>query len=307
MRLATSSAGAAGTAEEYLGWVRGHWGIGDPRSDDPRSDNLLRRRTDRLPSPWRPCSLAWPRGFVSDSDHGGNASCSSMSRSVCPPPFSARPPDPMTAIWSALPMERRRRLQRLLADLLARPVIIGAAPAAERPMTARPRIDPPPSPKLRSWHLDRSAFVYVRQSTPQQVTRPPRNPPPAEYALADRAPSPWAGRGPQIQVIDDDLGKSGQSDRGAPREFQLPAARRGGPRSRRADPRPGDESPGAVPARTGTTCSSSAPRFRVLLADADGDPTTRRSTRGSPGPRSHRDDERSRSCISSNRGCIKGS
>ncbi len=31
---------AAGTAEEYLGWVRGHWGIEIPRSDDPRSDNL---------------------------------------------------------------------------------------------------------------------------------------------------------------------------------------------------------------------------------------------------------------------------
>jgi hypothetical protein len=25
------------------------------------------------------------------------------------------------------------------------------------------------SPKLRPWHLDRGAIVYVRQSTPQQV------------------------------------------------------------------------------------------------------------------------------------------
>ena len=33
--------------------------------------------------------------------------------------------------------------------------------------------DPLRSPKLRPWHLDRSAVVYVRQSTPQQVDRPP--------------------------------------------------------------------------------------------------------------------------------------
>jgi hypothetical protein len=32
--------GAAGTAEDYLRWARGHWSIEIPRSDDPRSDNL---------------------------------------------------------------------------------------------------------------------------------------------------------------------------------------------------------------------------------------------------------------------------
>src|SRR5512147_2342858 len=31
---------AAGTAEDYLRWARGHWGIEIPQSDDPRSDNL---------------------------------------------------------------------------------------------------------------------------------------------------------------------------------------------------------------------------------------------------------------------------
>jgi hypothetical protein len=30
----------AGTAEEYLRWVRGHWGIEIPQSEDPRGDNL---------------------------------------------------------------------------------------------------------------------------------------------------------------------------------------------------------------------------------------------------------------------------
>ena len=29
--------------------------------------------------------------------------------------------------------------------------------------------EPLRSPKFRSWHLDRAAVVYVRQSTPQQV------------------------------------------------------------------------------------------------------------------------------------------
>lgn len=36
---------------------------------------------------------------------------------------------------------------------------------ARRPVSA----DPSLSPKIQSWHLDRLAVVYVRQSTPQQV------------------------------------------------------------------------------------------------------------------------------------------
>ena len=42
------------------------------------------------------------------------------------------------------------------------------------------------SPKLRAWHLDRSAFVYVRQSTPQQVIDHQESTD-RQYALADRA------------------------------------------------------------------------------------------------------------------------
>jgi DNA invertase Pin-like site-specific DNA recombinase len=67
-------------------------------------------------------------------------------------------------------------------------------------------------PKLKPWHLDRLAVVYVRQSTPQQVSdhqestaRP--------YALAERAVAlGWPGQ--RVRVIDDDLGKSGQSVEG---------------------------------------------------------------------------------------------
>lgn len=66
--------------------------------------------------------------------------------------------------------------------------------------------------KMRSWHRDRLAVVYVRQSTAQQVldhqesTR-------RQYGLAARAVEMgWAEA--RVLVIDDDLGKSGTSAEG---------------------------------------------------------------------------------------------
>src|SRR6188768_2212334 len=74
--------------------------------------------------------------------------------------------------------------------------------------------DPLRSPKLRPWHLDRSAFVYVRQSTPQQVSDHQESTA-RQYALADRAVA--LGWAPDcVTTIDDDLGKSGQSIEGRP-------------------------------------------------------------------------------------------
>ena len=74
--------------------------------------------------------------------------------------------------------------------------------------------DPLRSPKLRAWHLDRSAFVYVRQSTPQQVIDHQESTA-RQYALAGRAVAlGWAAD--RITTIDDDLGKSGQSIEGRP-------------------------------------------------------------------------------------------
>ncbi len=68
------------------------------------------------------------------------------------------------------------------------------------------------SPKLRSWHLERRAVVYVRQSTPQQVLEH-RESTERQYALADRAIAlGWTPD--QIEVIDDDQGVSGQSIEG---------------------------------------------------------------------------------------------
>jgi DNA invertase Pin-like site-specific DNA recombinase len=77
--------------------------------------------------------------------------------------------------------------------------------------------DPAPhdrSPKLQSWHLTRIAVVYVRQSTPQQVLDH-RESTARQYALADRAVELGWPRD-QVVVIDDDLGKSGQSAEGRP-------------------------------------------------------------------------------------------
>ncbi len=79
-------------------------------------------------------------------------------------------------------------------------------------MTALSR-DVPSSPKLKSWHLDRAAVVYVRQSTPQQVLEH-RESTARQYALTDRAVDLGWSR-PQVLVIDD-LGKSGQSIEGRP-------------------------------------------------------------------------------------------
>jgi DNA invertase Pin-like site-specific DNA recombinase len=70
------------------------------------------------------------------------------------------------------------------------------------------------SPKLQNWHLSRSAIVYIRQSTPQQVLDH-RESTARQYALADRAVElGWARE--RVVVIDDDLGKSGQSAQGRP-------------------------------------------------------------------------------------------
>jgi DNA invertase Pin-like site-specific DNA recombinase len=66
--------------------------------------------------------------------------------------------------------------------------------------------------KLQVWHLDRSAIVYVRQSTPQQVVEHQESTA-RQYALVDRAVAlGWPHQ--QVLVIDDDLGKSGQSIEG---------------------------------------------------------------------------------------------
>lgn len=68
------------------------------------------------------------------------------------------------------------------------------------------------SAKLRRWHWERTAVVYVRQSTPQQVSEHQESTA-RQYALVDRAVElGWPKE--QVLVIDDDLGKSGESAEG---------------------------------------------------------------------------------------------
>jgi DNA invertase Pin-like site-specific DNA recombinase len=130
--------------------------------------------------------------------------------------------------------------------------------------------DHPRSPKIRPWHLDRAAVVYVRQSTPQQVADHQESTA-RQYALADRA----AGLGwprDRVVVIDDDLGRSGQSVEGRPGFQRLLAVV--------ALDRVGlilalEMSRLARSCRDWHQLLELCARFRTLLADADGlyDPT----------------------------------
>jgi DNA invertase Pin-like site-specific DNA recombinase len=72
--------------------------------------------------------------------------------------------------------------------------------------------EPLRSPKLKPWHLERIAVVSVRQSTVQQVTEHQESTA-RPYAWADRAADLGWPRD-RVVIIDDDLGKSGQSTEG---------------------------------------------------------------------------------------------
>ena len=76
--------------------------------------------------------------------------------------------------------------------------------------------------KILKTHLERRAVVYLRQSTPQQVESN-RESTERQYALADRAQLlGWENS--QIQILDGDLGKSGQTTTGREDFHQLMAA-----------------------------------------------------------------------------------
>ncbi|HCF27613.1 MAG TPA: recombinase family protein [Cyanobacteria bacterium UBA11049] len=76
--------------------------------------------------------------------------------------------------------------------------------------------------KIRKTHLERSAVVYLRQSTPIQVEFN-RESTERQYALADRA-SALGWDKSRIKVLDGDLGKSGQTTAGREDFHQLMAA-----------------------------------------------------------------------------------
>jgi DNA invertase Pin-like site-specific DNA recombinase len=68
------------------------------------------------------------------------------------------------------------------------------------------------APKVRAKHLERTAYVYVRQSTPQQVQRNPEGQE-NQKALAQRAVDLGWSPG-RVRVVDADLGLSGKSAEG---------------------------------------------------------------------------------------------
>ena len=68
------------------------------------------------------------------------------------------------------------------------------------------------SSKIHRHHTDRMAVVYVRQSTPQQMTRHPESTR-LQYALVERAVELGWERS-QVHIIDEDLGKSGSTAQG---------------------------------------------------------------------------------------------
>jgi DNA invertase Pin-like site-specific DNA recombinase len=66
--------------------------------------------------------------------------------------------------------------------------------------------------KVQPWHLERQAYVYVRQSTAAQVLEHGESTQ-RQYALVDRAVA-LGWRGAAIEVIDEDQGRSGASTQG---------------------------------------------------------------------------------------------
>src|SRR5687768_13306106 len=84
-----------------------------------------------------------------------------------------------------------------------------AQPPVPRPRPGASPPGPAPSAKVRDTHLQRNAIVYVRQSTPQQITdnKESTN---RQYGLEQRATSlGWPKT--HVQVVDEDQGRSGQN------------------------------------------------------------------------------------------------
>ena len=83
------------------------------------------------------------------------------------------------------------------------------APAAEtttEPVLALPTL------KVKEWHRQRKAIVYIRQSTPQQVLEH-RESADRQYSLVHRAVLlGWPED--RVEVVDEDQGRSGQSAEG---------------------------------------------------------------------------------------------
>ena len=109
--------------------VRGHWSVEIPQPEDSQSDNLCAVGRAGYHRRRRPVGV----GRVERQNRSGPRRHLMLNSRIHlrPPPPTVSPPNPLTAIWTQLPPDRRRRLQRLLAELLARPLDTDAAAPGE--------------------------------------------------------------------------------------------------------------------------------------------------------------------------------
>jgi DNA invertase Pin-like site-specific DNA recombinase len=93
-----------------------------------------------------------------------------------------------------------------LRHSLQRDVTASAGKATTDPMLSLPSL------KVKDWHLQRKAVVYIRQSTPQQVLEN-RESADRQYSLVHRAALlGWPED--RVEIVDEDQGRSGQSAEG---------------------------------------------------------------------------------------------
>jgi len=118
--------------------------------------------------------------------------------------------------WTQLPAATRRRLAVLLGHLVRRPLLpqpVEEGCGHDQCTTVR-RGRMSFSEKVQGRHHDRLALVYVRQSTLRQVEQNQESTR-LQYALVERALQlGWARE--RVEVIDDDLGRSGTTTANRP-------------------------------------------------------------------------------------------
>jgi hypothetical protein len=118
-----------------------------------------------------------------------------------------------TQVWACVPTALQQRTSQLLTRLAVNWVVAQARRSDPGPSSQEvaPALPPPPS-NIRPAHLERPAFIDVRQSTLFQVREHPASTA-RQYALAQRARDLGWPRA-AITIIDQDQGHSGASTAG---------------------------------------------------------------------------------------------
>jgi DNA invertase Pin-like site-specific DNA recombinase len=102
-----------------------------------------------------------------------------------------------------------KRVERVPQEARPAPPVAVALPGFGATLEAAVAL---PSSKIKDWHKQRKAIVYIRQSTPQQVLEH-RESTDRQYALVQRAALlGWPAD--RVEIVDEDQGHSGQSAEG---------------------------------------------------------------------------------------------